>query len=840
MLLFKQSGFGKINDNINRFVYFCRMVKTNKNKESSKKKNSKGFFSGLSSISKQTWTKRVLIWGLKLMLFGLFLLLTLFALVYIGTFGQLPDSNTLIKIKEPVASEVYSKDNKLLGRYYIENRSNVTFKEISPNMINALIATEDSRFYEHRGIDEWALVRVVVKTIFLVDRSSGGGSTLSQQIAKNIFGRKNYGPLTIPVSKIRESIIAYRLERLYSKEEILTLYLNTVPFGENTFGIELAAERFFSVKPIKLTIPQAATLVGMLKANNYYNPRKNPEHSLQRRNIVLSQMAKNKYITSEKANLYSSEPLGLKYNYLVYNTGPGAYFRELIRPQMEEWCSDNTKTDGTPYILYTDGIKIITTIDSRMQHYAELSMQEKMKELQATFDKHWNGKDPWGKNNAVVLRAMKRSERYRKLKEAGKSASEITAVFKVPVNMKIFSWEGEKQVKISPIDSVKYAIKLLQCGFIAIDPKSGDVKAWIGGNDFKYFQYDHVLAPRQVGSVFKPIIYASALENGLSPDKYYPNKKTTYSEYQDWSPGNSDEKYGGYYSLEGALCKSVNTVSVQVLMDTGISEAIALARKMGIKADLPNVPSIALGVADIPLLQLAQAYSCLDNLGKTVNLNYLIRIEDGNGKVLKKYVHDNEVQEAMSPETAKIITHYLESVVNAGTGAEIRSLYKVEGAFAGKTGTTQNFADGWFMGYTPDLVTGCWVGGEEPTIHFRTIALGRGGYMALPIVGKFFNKLYRDPAFRNLKNNTFPELDEATQTMLNIPHFTETYKPKVKSNFWNFLSGDEKKQEERKAARQDKKKETETTANTKKEQTKKEESKPNIWKKIKDALKKKE
>ena len=275
-------------------------------------------------------------------------------------------------------------------------------------------------------------------------------------------------------------------------------------------------------------------------------------------------------------------------------------------------------------------------------------------------------------------------------------------------------------------------------------------------------------------------------------------------------------------------------------MDTGISEAIALARKMGIKADLPNVPSIALGVADIPLLQLAQAYSCLDNLGKTVNLNYLIRIEDGNGKVLKKYVHDNEVQEAMSPETAKIITHYLESVVNAGTGAEIRSLYKVEGAFAGKTGTTQNFADGWFMGYTPDLVTGCWVGGEEPTIHFRTIALGRGGYMALPIVGKFFNKLYRDPAFKNLKNNTFPELDEATQTMLNIPHFTETYKPKVKSNFWNFLSGDEKKQEERKAARQDKKKETETTANTKKEQTKKEESKPNIWKKIKDALKKKE
>ncbi|HEY3388339.1 MAG TPA: transglycosylase domain-containing protein, partial [Prolixibacteraceae bacterium] len=576
---------------------------------SEKKKTSKGFFSGLSSSSKQSWKKRVLMWGLKLTLFGVFLLLILFALVYVGTFGQLPDSNTLIKIKEPAASEVYTKDNKLLGRYYTENRSNVTFKEISPNMINALIATEDTRFYEHRGIDEMALLRVIVKTIFLVDKSSGGGSTLSQQIVKNLFGRKNYGPLTLPVSKIRESIIAYRLEKLYSKEEILTLYLNTVPFGENTFGIELAAERFFSVRPNKLTIPQAATLVGMLKANNYYNPRTNPERSLQRRNTVISQMAKYKYITPEKASEYSKAPLGLKYNYLVYNTGAGAYFRELIRPQLEEWCSENNKEDGTPYNLYTDGLHIVTTLDFRMQRYAEMAMQEKMKELQATFEKHWDGKDPWGKNNAVVTRAMKRSERYRKMKEAGKSANEITEAFKVPINMKIFSWEGEKQVNFSPLDSVKYALKLLHCGFVAIDPKSGDIKVWIGGNDFRYFQYDHVLAPRQVGSTFKPIIYASALEHGISPDKYYPNEKTVYSEYQDWAPGNSNEEYGGYYSMEGALCKSVNTVSVAVLMESGIPEAIALARKMGIKADLPEVPSLALGSADIPLLQLAEAYA---------------------------------------------------------------------------------------------------------------------------------------------------------------------------------------------------------------------------------------
>jgi penicillin-binding protein 1A len=809
-------------------------------KGSYKKKSPGRFFQGFLPNSKQLSFKRVLIWVVKLLAFGLFLFFTLFALVYIGTFGQLPDSNTLIKIKEPVASEVYSKDNKLLGRYYTENRSNVTFKEIAPNLINALIATEDNRFYEHRGIDEWALLRVVVKTLLLVDHSSGGGSTLSQQIVKNIFGRKNYGPLTIPVSKIRESIIAYRLERLYSKEEILTLYLNTVPFGENTFGVELAAERFFSVRPNKLTVPQAATLVGMLKANNYYNPRINPEHSLRRRNTVISQMAKYNYITPDQARKYSSEPLALKYNYLVYNTGPGAYFRELIRPQLEEWCSENNKADGHPYNLYTDGLKIVTTIDFRMQRYAEMAVQEKMKELQSTFEKHWNGKDPWGKNNSVVVRAMKRSERYRKMKESGKTAGEITTIFSEPVNMKIFTWDGEKQVRISPLDSVKYALKVLHCAFIAIEPQTGDIKAWIGGNNFKFFQYDHILAPRQVGSTFKPIIYASALENGISADKYYPNEKTTYSEYQDWSPGNSNEEYGGFYSLEGALCKSVNTVSVQVLLDSGISEAIDLARKMGIKANLPDVPSLALGSADIPLIQLAQAYACLDNLGKKVTPNYLIRIEDSNGKVLKKFLPENEELEAMSPETAKIITRYLEAVVNEGTGAEIRSLYKIEGAFAGKTGTTQNFADGWFMGYTPDLVTGCWVGGEEPSIHFRNIALGRGGYMALPVVGKFFNKLYRDAAFRDFKSHSFPSLDESTLALLDIPHFTETYNPKGRSGFWNIFGGDAKKREERKAERQEIKTEADWQTNTKKEPQKKEDQKSNIWRRIKDALKKKE
>ena len=780
---------------------------------------------------------RILIWGLKLAAFGLFLLMILFSLVYIGTFGQLPDSKTLSGIKEPAASEVYSMDNKLLGRFYVENRSNVNFKEISPNVINALIATEDIRFYEHRGIDEMALIRVVVKTLFLVDKSSGGGSTLSQQIVKNIFGRKNYGPLTIPVSKIRESIIAYRLEKLYSKNEILTLYLNTVPFGENTFGIETAAERFFSVTPGKLTVPQAATLVGLLKANNYYNPRINSERSLQRRNTVIHQMAKYKFITSGEAEKYIREPLGLKYNYLVYNTGLGAYFREHIRPQLEEWCEENIKEDGTPYHLYTDGLRIVTTIDSRMQRYAELAMQERMKELQETFDKHWAGKSPWGTDTKIVQRAMKRSVRYKKMMEAGKTTDEINEAFKKSVNMKLFSWTGEKKVTMTPMDSIKYVLNLLHCGFIAIEPKTGDIKAWVGGNDFRYFQYDHVLAPRQVGSAFKPIVYASALQNGLPPDKYFANEQITYPEFQNWSPGNSDDKYGGYYSLEGALTKSVNTVSVQVLMESGIPETVRLAKSMGIKSDLDEVPSLALGVSNISLLQLATAYSCLDNLGKRVEPNYLIRIEDSNGKVLKQFTRDENQEEVLSPENAMIITHFLKSVVNQGTGAEIRSLYKIEGDFAGKTGTTQNYADGWFMGYTPDIVTGCWVGGEEPSIHFRNIALGRGGYTALPIVGKFFHKLYRDPAFKDYKFHTFPTLSEEMLALLDVPHFKEELREKGLFNLWGIFGGGENKREERKAERIERQKEdTQRESNLPK---KKEKPQENVWQKIRDALKKK-
>jgi penicillin-binding protein 1A len=806
-------------------------IKSNKQVKGNKKRSFRDYFRRKGN--QPAW-KFLLLWGVKIGLFCFFLMSVLFILVYIGTFGELPDAETLMKIKEPVATEVLSQDGKVLGRYYVENRSSVTFKNISPNVINALISTEDARFYEHRGIDEWAVLRVFIKTIFMAHRSSGGGSTLSQQIAKNIFGRDNWGPLTLPVSKIRESIIAYRLEKLYSKNEILSLYLNTVPFGENTYGIGTAAERYFSTTPAKLTVPQAATLVGLLKANNAYNPRLYPERSLQRRNTVIHQMQKYNYLKEVDAMRYSQQPLGLKYSYLVYNTGPAPYFREMLRPQLEKFCAENTKEDGTPYNLYTDGLKIYTTIDSRMQKYAENAMKAQMKELQNTFEKEWKGESPWGKNNEIVLRGMKRSVRYKRLIESGKSDKEIGNIFRTPTQIKLFSWDGEVSARMSPLDSVKASLKLLHCGFVALDPKNGRVKVWIGGNDFRYFQYDHVLSARQVGSTIKPLIYAAALENGLPPNKYYANQQITYSDYQDWSPANADNEYGGYYSLEGALCKSVNTVSVQVLLESGISETVQLAGKMGIEADIPHYPSIALGAVDIPLLQMARMYCCLANEGVSSEPFYLLRIEDGKGKVLKKFTSDFVPEQVLDPENARIMNHFLQSVVNEGTAAGIKTKFGIPGAFAGKTGTTQNYADGWFMGYTPALVTGCWVGAEDPVVHFKSLAHGQGAYMALPITGGFFRGYYNDPAFSSNAELEFASPTPENLALLDTPHFVDEIKS-VKPGFWDLFKSEKRQQEDLKEKSIEKAKELQKQKHEEPEK-KKDEDKPSIWKKIREAL----
>jgi penicillin-binding protein 1A len=725
------------------------------------------------SGSSKSFGRKVLFFFIKAGIALVLLASLLFLIVYVGFTGPVPSADELQKIKNPLATEVFSSDGKLLGRYYIENRSNVSFDQISPNVINALIATEDSRFYHHRGIDEIALLRVFFKSVLLQDRSSGGGSTLSQQIAKNLYPRKSFGPLTMPVNKLRESIIAYRLENIYTKDEILSLYLNTVPFAENTFGIGVASERFFSKPPSKLNVHEAATIVGMLKANNSYNPRKNPERSLDRRNVVIDQMLKYGYLSEGEAKMYKAEPLELSYNLITYNEGPAPYLMEKIRPFLQDWCNNHLKEDQTTYNLYTDGLKVRTTIDFDMQMAAENAVSEQMKNLQNLFDEHWGKQKPWGNDQSVVYRAMKRSERYRALKKNGVSEDQIKTVFNTPTSVSLFSWNGNKQVEMTPMDSIQYYLKILNTGFMAMDPFSGELKAYVGGNDFRYFKYDHVKAKRQVGSTFKPIVYLGALEAGISPDTYFANEKKVYEDYNNWSPENSHDDYTGFYSMEGALAKSINTIAVDVLMQAGISNVVDLAKRMGIDSDLPEYPSLALGSASVSLEEMVCVYTEIVNGGRKVTPYYLKAIESNSGQVLDEFENIQPDEQVAQTENCRIITQMLKSVVNAGTGSTIRSVWGVDSDFAGKTGTTQDQADGWFIGMTPNLVAGAWVGGEDPTVHFRTLGTGAGGHTALPIVGHFYSQIIHKSKYQNLRFSTFELPAEETLALMDIPPYRE-------------------------------------------------------------------
>jgi len=787
------------------------------------------------SGSSRSFGRKVSIFLLKAFVTLFLLAFMLFLVVYVGFTGPVPSTDVLQKIKNPVATQVFAKDGRLLGRYYIENRSNVSFDEISPNLINALIATEDSRFYQHRGIDEVALMRVFVKSVLLQNRSAGGGSTLSQQIAKNLYPRKSFGPLTMPVNKLRESIIAYRLEKLYTKEEIITLYLNTVPFAENIYGIEVAAERFFNKSPLKLKVNEAATLVGMLKANNIYNPRTNPERSLERRNVVLDQMLKYGYLSEAEAKMYKAEPMELTYNLITYNEGPAPYLMEKLRPFLQTWCDDHLKEDQSIYNLYTDGLNIKTTIDFDMQMAAEKAVTDQMRILQALFNEHWSKNQPWGNDQSVVQRAMKRSDRYKDLKNRGLANDKIKEIFKTPTSISLFTWDGNKQVAMTPLDSIQYYLKILNTGFMAMDPFSGELKAYIGGNDFRYFQYDHTLSKRQIGSTFKPIVYLAALEAGITPDTYFPNEKKVYEEYDNWSPENSHDEYTGFYSMEGALAKSINTIAVDVLMQTGISKVVDLAKRMGVNSDLPEYPSLALGTASISLEEMVCVYAEIINGGKKIKPYYLKSIESNKSVMLENFDNIQSHEQLASPENCSIITQMLKSVVNEGTGSAIRTVWGIDCAFAGKTGTTQDQADGWFIGMTPTLVAGAWVGGEDPSIHFRTLGTGAGGHTALPIVGQFFSQILQNSKFQSLKNTSFQSPSEESLAMMAIPPYREMLE--VKGGFFRNLFGGKSKQE---------KEDLKSKQNVKNQETNTQEAKPvdqtekkPFWKSMKEIFKKK-
>lgn len=676
-----------------------------------------------------------------------------FTTVYLGFWGHVPSYRQLESIKNPSASEVYAADGRLLGRYYIENRSQVDFQEISPNVIHALVATEDARFYEHNGIDRIALMRVFFKTL-LLGQQTGGGSTLSQQAAKNIYPRSSSKWL-MPANKLREAITAYRLEKIYSKEEILALYLNTVPFGENIYGIGLASERFFSKTPAQLSVDEAAVLIGMLKANNAYNPRKNPERSKERRNVVIAQMHKEGYLTAEEEKFYQEKELKLSYKVISYNTGPAPYFLAMLLPQLKQWCEDNIKPNGEAYNIYTDGLQIKTTINYDFQQYAEEAVKAQLKSLQKTFDAHWSSSKPWDKDWDIFHRAVQQSSRYKLLKKSQANEEEIKKAFRTAVEMSVFTPEGTKDIFLSPNDSIKRQLMQLHAGFLALNPQSGALQAWVGGIDFQHFQYDHNRAKRQVGSTFKPLVYLAGLEEGLSIDAYFSNERKVYKAYQNWSPRNSHPDYSGYYSMRGALSKSINTIAVEVAMQTGLDELIDLARSLGISADLPEYPSLALGVASVSLEEMVAAYAAIINDGKYTKPYYLVSIEDAQGRVLAEFAPPRASDVGINPDHSRAVVQMMQSVIDEGSGSAMRHTWGVTGDLAGKTGTTQNGSDGWFIAASPHLVAGCWVGADNPAIHFRTIKYGQGAYLALPVVGRFYQRVYANSKYKGLAQKQF-------------------------------------------------------------------------------------
>ncbi len=712
---------------------------------------------------------------LSLLGIGIFIvflpIIIFYTLIVYGVFGPFPDRAELRDIRTEVASEVFSSDNTILGKYYIKNRSQASISKIPKHVIEALIATEDARFYEHGGIDIKSLFRVLFKSIVLQDQHSGGGSTLSQQLAKNLYPRTDLGNFTLPVNKFKEMLIAKRLERMYTKEEILSMYMNTVSFGENVFGIEAASQRFFGKKTSELLIEEAATLVGMLKATTLYNPRLNPERSKTRRNTVLAQMKKYSYIKSEQFEILKDRPLTLSYTYRDHNTGLAPYFREYLRQELNDWCKTHTKKGGGKYNIYTDGLKIYTTIDSRIQSHAEAAVAEEMKKLQKNFDRlrpNFNkiSKDP------MIQQAIKRTERYRLLKKQGLSEEEIATNFQAPVMMTIFSWDGPVDREMSPLDSIIYYQYFLHAGFLAISPTSGEVLAWVGGIDHRYFKYDHVRSRRQVGSTFKPILYAGAIESGLSPCDYISNDKVEFAKFDNWTPRNSDDMYGGEYSMEGGLTHSVNVVAVNLILKAGIKRVIKTAKRLGINGELPAVPSLALGAADLSLIEMVSAYSSLTNGGLAVTPHFLQRIEDKHGNVLYE-LEDISPRRVISSETAEMMTHMLKSVVNTGTGAGLRSRYRIRSDIAGKTGTTQDQADGWFIGCTPDIVAGSWVGAEDRRVHFNTLSQGQGARTAMPLWASFYKKLMKDTHYEDWKYSTFPAISYASRSKLDCEHFQQ-------------------------------------------------------------------
>jgi len=701
---------------------------------------------------------------------GIFLL---FGGAALGWYGPMPDLQQLENPNTNLASQIISSDGVTLGKYYFnDNRTPITFEELPSNMVNALIATEDERFYDHAGIDWKGTLRA-----FAYLGKRGGASTITQQLARQIFvGVRSRNKIKTVLQKAQEWVIAIQLEQRYTKKEILAMYLNKYDFGYQADGVQSAAKIFFNKTPQNLSIEESATLVGMLKNSSLYNPIRRSEMVRVRRNTVFQQMVRNELITNEEMDSLSALPLEITYTPESHREGLATYFRAYLKEFMDVWISANPKPDRTKHNLYRDGLRIFTTIDSRMQSLGEEAVNQHMKNLQREFSKQntrrANPTAPFldlrsGEIDTLMLRTAYRSERWRKMKLAGFEEEEIKKVFKVKVPMRVFSWKGERDTIMSPMDSIRYYKYFLRAAMMSMEPQSGHVKAWVGGFNYKHFQYDQVKqGRRQIGSTFKPFLYATAIDQlKLSPcdslpDALYCIEPMKHGNIDAWCPKNSGDKYGRTRTLKNALANSVNTVSARLMDLVGPRPVINLARKMGITSDIPAVPSIALGTPDISLFEMVGAYSTFANQGIYVKPVMVTRIEDKNGRALYEVVP--ETQDVLSQEVAYVTVNLMQGVTQGGSGTRLRHAglektnyvyenvvtgypYLFENPIAGKTGTTQNQSDGWFMGMVPNLATGVWVGGEDRSIHFKDIAFGQGATMALPIWGSYMKSLYNLP-----------------------------------------------------------------------------------------------
>jgi len=686
-----------------------------------------------------------------------------------GILGSLPDETSLENPEKNLATEIISSDGKTLGKFYKENRTPVQYEELPDHLLNALIATEDVRFYEHSGIDAKGTLRAAV---FLGTR--GGASTISQQLAKLFFTEQvSRNKLQRGIQKIKEWIIATRLERRYTKEEIITMYFNEYDFLNQAVGIESAAAIYFDKEPSEINTAEAAVLVGMFKNSSLYNPLRNPEGVRNRRNVVLSQMEKYDFISEQVKDSLQALPLNIKYTAQGHDEGLATYFREYARAFMKGWIEENPKSDGTKYNMYSDGLKIYTTIDYKMQKYAEDAVDKHLQALQTEFDSQ-NKKNKTApfrdiseeETESILKRAMRNTDRWREMINQGKSEADIIKSFHKKTQMHVFSWGGDIDTLMTPMDSIRYHKSILRAGMMSMTPQTGEVKSWVGGINYKHFKYDMVIdGRRQVGSTFKPFVYATAIDQmHMSPCDTLPNTQITipagkYGLLKPWTPKNSGGKYGGMVTLKYALANSINTVTARLIDRVGPQPVLDLVKKMGMDtSNMPAAPSIALGTADVSVFEMVGAYSTFANEGVYVKPIMIQRIEDKNGTVLFQNVP--QTKDVISNETAYVTVSLMEGVTQSGSGSRLRGTwatgnevykkvvtgypYDFKNPIAGKTGTTQNNSDGWFMGMVPNLVTGVWVGGDDRAVHFGSITYGQGATMALPIWGMYMKKCIED------------------------------------------------------------------------------------------------